>query len=121
MYQSLRCIETGCSPINAVYTAVASHYSNTSDGVVEDDKRSVIQSVLLRLLIHYTGDISQPLHNADRGDHGGNDFPLKYHYGVDNLHALWDTGVYRFRNTSATPFNDSDWALFETTACRLAD
>jgi hypothetical protein len=28
------------------------------------------------------------------GDAGGNDFPLKYHYDVDELHALWDTVIY---------------------------
>lgn len=47
------------------------------------------------------GDIHQPLHCLDRvdaefplGDRGGNEFPLKYHYDVDELHALWDTVIY---------------------------
>ena len=47
------------------------------------------------------GDIHQPLHTLERvnsefpaGDEGGNLFPLKYHYDVDNLHALWDTAMY---------------------------
>lgn len=52
-------------------------------------------------MIHYVGDASQPLHTATRvskllpdGDRGGNDFPLQYHYGVNELHALYDTLLY---------------------------
>jgi len=64
------------------------------------------------MLIHYIGDISQPLHNANKNDRGGNDFPLKSHYGVDNLHALWDSVIYKYLNTTATPFSDADWDSF---------
>ena len=59
------------------------------------------QSVALRLIIHYMGDVHQPLHCSDRyshehndGDKGGNDWPLKYHYTANELHAVWDTVVY---------------------------
>ena len=59
------------------------------------------KSYALRLLIHYVGDIVQPFHNEDRfdsewpdGDNGANLFPLKYHYDVDELHALWDKVLY---------------------------
>ena len=55
------------------------------------------KSFALRLLIHYLGDIHQPFHCETRydaedpeGDYGANTFDLKYHYGVDELHALWD-------------------------------
>ena len=59
------------------------------------------KSYALRLLIHYYGDIVQPFHVEDRfndefteGDKGANLFPLKYHYDVDELHALWDKVLY---------------------------
>jgi S1/P1 Nuclease len=45
----------------------------------------------LAFLIHFVGDLHQPLHAGDRGDRGGND--VKAHYGVmpvSNLHAIWD-------------------------------
>lgn len=57
----------------------------------------------LRLLIHYIGDIHQPLHASSRytidypkGDEGGNDFRIKVtHKGLgerpNNLHSLWDS------------------------------
>ena len=59
------------------------------------------KSYALRLLIHFYGDIVQPFHNEDRfddewpeGDKGANEFPLKYHYDVDELHALYDMVLY---------------------------
>ena len=59
------------------------------------------KSYALRLLIHYMGDIVQPFHNEEQynaewpeGDMGANKFPLKYHYDVDELHALWDMVLY---------------------------
>jgi hypothetical protein len=60
-------------------------------------------AINIRLLIHYLGDIHQPLHTVSRftkahqeGDRGGNDFLLTEKEGVKNLHALWDSGVYEF-------------------------
>lgn len=57
------------------------------------------KSLCLRTLIHYHGDIHQPLHAEERvtpklpkGDMGGNLFPIK-HYNdphMDNLHFIWD-------------------------------
>lgn len=64
------------------------------------------KSYALRLLIHYLGDIAQPLHSTTRvndefpkGDLGGNRVPLPYHYTVDNLHALWDAAIYEFHES----------------------
>ena len=60
----------------------------------------------LRLIIHYVGDIHQPLHcvnlvNSDypEGDKGGNAFKLRYRYRVKNLHALWDSVMYKYRES----------------------
>lgn len=66
---------------------------------------SIIKGLCMRLLIHYIGDISQPLHTATRlsdthpgGDLGGNLFNItspKGYKSVDNLHSLWDTSLYQ--------------------------
>ncbi|WP_380788475.1 S1/P1 nuclease [Sphingomonas sp. R86521] len=47
----------------------------------------------LVFLIHFVGDLHQPLHAGDRNDKGGND--LKADYGIYgppkfNLHSIWD-------------------------------
>jgi hypothetical protein len=48
----------------------------------------------LKILVHFIGDIHQPLHTADRaGDHGGNDVMVTFFGQSTKLHALWDTGL----------------------------
>ena len=61
------------------------------------------KSYALRLLIHYVGDLHQPLHSSSRlndkypkGDAGGNFFKLPSKNTVTNLHAAWDSMVYEF-------------------------
>src|SRR5206468_2323769 len=50
----------------------------------------------LKFLIHFVGDIHQPLHCADRsGDQGGNKDSVHFLEGVGltNLHAVWDSDI----------------------------
>jgi hypothetical protein len=51
----------------------------------------------LKFLIHFIGDIHQPLHAIDNHDRGGNDVRVAALRGDDgratNLHAAWDTGL----------------------------
>jgi hypothetical protein len=58
-------------------------------------------STAMRLLLHYAGDVHQPLHGTARvddefpaGDRGGNSFPLQPVDGAKNLHAAWDSVLY---------------------------
>jgi S1/P1 Nuclease len=69
----------------------------------------------LAFLIHFVGDLHQPLHAGDHSDRGGND--LKSNYGVMpgyNLHSVWD-GLLADRALSAAPaiirrFSDAEKA-----------
>jgi hypothetical protein len=57
----------------------------------------------LAFLVHFVGDIHQPLHAGDHADRGGND--LKVTYGIMpgyNLHSVWD-GLLADRALSAAP------------------
>jgi hypothetical protein len=57
----------------------------------------------LRFLVHFLGDIHQPLHVVTNGDRGGNCFPVNYlgrapeqdEHGAfaPELHGVWDTSV----------------------------
>jgi hypothetical protein len=50
----------------------------------------------LKYLIHFVGDIHQPLHAIDNLDRGGNDVrvaPLREDGRTTNLHSTWDTGL----------------------------
>jgi hypothetical protein len=57
----------------------------------------------LKFLIHFIGDLHQPLHASDHDDRGGNCIGLSPSPdGRDtNLHAFWDTGVVETLGSSA--------------------
>lgn len=44
----------------------------------------------LRFLVHFMGDLHQPLHAADNGDRGGNQRTVYLQGDSTNLHAVWD-------------------------------
>ena len=80
----------------------------------------VAKSYALRLLIHYLGDIHQPMHVEARfsdkyptGDKGGNTFPLPYHYEVDELHALWDKVIYSEHTNLKRPLTEKTYTAFQ--------
>lgn len=47
----------------------------------------------LRFLLHFVGDMHQPLHVGDRGDRGGNDLRVTWRGRDTNLHSVWDTDL----------------------------
>ncbi|CDW80239.1 single strand-specific [Stylonychia lemnae] len=76
----------------------------------------ISRSFGLRLLIHYFGDIHQPLHCSSRydkthpnGDRGGNMFEVPYHYGSNDLHGVWDSVLYEFYESIKLPLADDSW------------
>jgi hypothetical protein len=63
-------------------------------------RRERLQALLF--LIHFVGDLHQPLHAGDRGDLGGNRFRAYYSRIRSNLHAIWD-GLLAERSISTPP------------------
>lgn len=71
------------------------------------------QALALRLIIHFVGDIHQPLHCATRvssslpdGDRGGNSVSIKVpgangKLKTTNLHSFWDGGIGSFPPSGA--------------------
>jgi S1/P1 Nuclease len=49
----------------------------------------------LLFLVHFVGDLHQPLHCEDHDDRGGNDVRVSFLKAQTNLHALWDSGLLR--------------------------
>jgi hypothetical protein len=47
----------------------------------------------LMFVVHFVGDMHQPLHCADNNDKGGNSVPVKFGDQTSNLHSLWDSGL----------------------------
>jgi hypothetical protein len=61
----------------------------------------------LKFLIHFIGDLHQPLHAADHHDRGGNCISLSPPQGAaNNLHAYWDVNVVNALGQSAAQIAD---------------
>lgn len=58
----------------------------------------------LRFIVHIVGDLHQPLHVGQPGDHGGNDVKLNFAGRPSNLHSVWDTGLVDDEQLSFTEF-----------------
>lgn len=85
------------------YKAIMKHNLSLTPEEVHHQSESVGKSYALRLLIHYLGDVHQPLHCSSRvdkafpeGDKGGNMFPLPNHFQSDDLHGVWDSVLYTY-------------------------
>ena len=63
----------------------------------------------LKYLIHFVGDLHQPLHAGQNDDHRGNDVQVEFigetidpfSHQPWNLHAVWDSGILEVRDGDA--------------------
>ncbi len=51
------------------------------------------QAFYLKLLLHFIGDLHQPLHVGRQEDKGGNDIQLQWFGEGTNLHRVWDSNL----------------------------
>ena len=61
-----------------------------------------VRAEALRFLIHFVGDLHQPLHAVDNGDRGGNEVRVSIGRRQINLHAVWDTALVQSLGANAT-------------------
>jgi len=51
----------------------------------------------LKFVVHFVGDIHQPLHAGYRADRGGNRYQVRFEGRGSNLHKVWDSGLLSTR------------------------
>lgn len=56
----------------------------------------------LRMLVHFIGDLHQPLHTGISEDKGGNDFQVQWFKDGTNLHRVWDSQMIESNGMSYT-------------------
>jgi len=89
------------------------------DGAIQNYTKRVVDSSIglaqqaeaLKFLVHFVGDIHQPLHVAFTSDKGGNTITGTFEGASTNLHSVWDTAIIVKRMTddfggSQTAFMD---------------
>jgi len=60
----------------------------------------------LKFLVHFVGDVHQPLHAGFADDRGGNDYQLNYNNEGTNLHGLWDYRIVHSAGLETSAYVD---------------
>ena len=69
--------------------------------VLEDDSSDKEEKAFhLKMLVHFIGDLHQPLHVGMAKDKGGNTFQVEWFGNGTNLHSVWDTKIIESYNMS---------------------
>lgn len=76
-----------CPDGNCVVEAIRAQVRILADRTRPDAERTDA----LKFVVHFVGDIHQPLHGGYAGDRGGNRYQIQYKGRGDNLHWLWDS------------------------------
>ena len=91
-------LEPFCGQEGCVTKAISEQLAILKDKNADAAKRADA----LRYVIHFVGDLHQPLHTITNADEGGNCMPVKYfrrsphehnHSFSPNLHSIWDTAI----------------------------
>lgn len=64
------------------------------------------EATALSLLIHFVGDVHQPLHVGRTYDLGGNKISCLWFNERSNLHKVWDSGLIDQKQLSYTEYSD---------------
>jgi len=65
------------------------------------------QAFYLKLLVHFVGDLHQPMHIGQKEDKGGNDIQVQWFGQGTNLHSVWDTKMIEGFNMSYLELADN--------------
>lgn len=91
-------IESSKNPKGDIVQAI-----NICSSVIKSPTESEENKVFyLKLLIHFVGDLHQPMHLARPEDRGGNEIKLKWFGRNSNLHRVWDSDILDSHGMSYT-------------------
>ncbi|NLA68832.1 MAG: S1/P1 nuclease [Gammaproteobacteria bacterium] len=82
-----------CPGNNCVVTQTNLLFRTLADPRSEDEARAQA----LRFVVHFVGDLHQPLHASPRDDKGGNDYQVNIGGEGSNLHRVWDGTILERR------------------------
>lgn len=108
------------------------HYQNLKDGMTDDEMKTLIanpkaegehlfyaigvmidrlkkdknDAEALKFLIHFVGDLHQPMHLGRADDLGGNRVKMNWFGRSTNIHSVWDGQIADSRKMSYTEYAD---------------
>jgi len=73
----------------------------SAEATLKNNKSTEREKVeALKFIIHFVGDMHQPMHVSRAEDKGGNSIMLSFNNNDTNLHALWDSGLLEYTSLS---------------------
>ncbi|KAK8127586.1 hypothetical protein PG984_008694 [Apiospora sp. TS-2023a] len=102
------CGEGGC-----IVTAIA----NYTNRLLDVDLKSSERQIAAKMVIHFLGDIGQPLHNENL-EKGGNGIPVDYSGEETNLHHVWDSEIPESVSGGSSLGSARSWATSLATAIK---
>jgi hypothetical protein len=106
-------VAQSCGTTGCVTQAIVDQLAILKDTTAPAAKRADA----LRFIIHFVGDLHQPLHASTNSDRGGNCVPVQYLHRTPhssggsytpNLHAIWDTEMVERDMEGASPGDFAD-------------
>lgn len=85
-----------------VYTAVTKMEQQLQDPASSQEEKVNA----LKFIVHFVGDMHQPMHISRAEDQGGNKIQLNYEGKGTNLHALWDSKLIESESLSEQQLAD---------------
>ena len=88
------CPEAGC---------VVSAIDRYSRELVDESLSRERRAEALKFLVHFVGDLHQPLHGGRAADRGGNHIEISLRGTPRNLHSAWDSGLMQLIDPTPWP------------------
>ncbi len=95
--------ESPLDPKGDIITAIA----HCREVIADEHSSDADKAFYLKLLVHFIGDLHQPLHIGRAEDRGGNDIMVQWFYNDTNLHSVWDSKLINFYGMSYTELSNT--------------
>ena len=69
-------------------------------------KSNAERAEALKFVVHFVGDVHQPLHAGNRDDKGGNEYQVQFDGKGTNLHSVWDSKMLYTRDLKWQAYAD---------------
>jgi hypothetical protein len=86
-----------------VIAAIEKLTADLKSGKLTDEEKAFA----IKALVHFVGDVHQPLHVGKPGDRGGNDETCLWHHDPSNIHRVWDSDMINTFDMSYTELADN--------------
>src|SRR5690606_2326434 len=91
-----------CPGNSCVVTQANMMFRLLADTGADDEARATA----LKYVVHFIGDLHQPLHASPRDDKGGNAYQVNLDGEGSNLHRIWDGSILDRRGLASAEYAD---------------